>query len=129
MNKLKHDISVPPGKLGEFIDSAKEICNNLLPGVRINPFGHLGDGNVHFNLSPPKGKIDFSELDDEIYSRLAELASSMSGSFAAEHGIGRAKIIMADKLRDPIERDIMSKLKKSLDDLNQLNPGVLFLEK
>jgi FAD/FMN-containing dehydrogenase len=127
--QLKHDISVPPGRLVEFLDEAVKICNTLLPGVIINAFGHLGDGNVHYNLSPPKGRKNFSNLDNIIYSKLGELATKMSGSFAAEHGIGRAKIMMADNLRDPIERDVMRKVKKSLDHLNQLNPGVLFLDK
>jgi FAD/FMN-containing dehydrogenase len=93
--------------------------------VIINPFGHLGDGNVHYNLSPPLGQRDFSGLDSEFAVKLGKLATVMGGSFAAEHGIGRAKTMLADVLRDPVERHLMLRLKKSMDEVNQLNPDVL----
>ena len=128
--QLKHDISVPLGKIAEFLHQADDECNKLIPGVRINQFGHLGDGNIHYNLSPPKGKKDFSKKqEEETYNLLAELASKMSGSFAAEHGIGRTKIAMADRLRDSSERSMMRSIKKSFDETNLLNPGVLFNDK
>jgi FAD/FMN-containing dehydrogenase len=123
--QLKHDLSVPPGKLAKFLDHANDVCHEVLEGVAINAFGHLGDGNVHYNLSPPTGHQDFSGLDDEFAIELGRLATVMGGSFAAEHGIGRAKTLLADTLRDPVERDLMWRIKKSLDDTNQLNPGVL----
>lgn len=123
--QLKHDLSVPPGQLAKFLDRANDVCVEALEGVKINAFGHLGDGNVHYNLSPPVGKQDFSGLDDEFAVKLGRLATVMGGSFAAEHGIGRAKTMLADILRDPVERDLMGRVKKSLDDTNQLNPGVL----
>ena len=123
--QLKHDISVPPGQLVDFLERANNECSEILEGVRINPFGHLGDGNIHYNLSPPLGRRDFSGFDSEFAVKLGKLATAMSGSFAAEHGIGRTKIMLADILRDPVERNLMAQLKKSLDDANQLNPGVL----
>ena len=123
--QLKHDISVPPGQLVKFLDRANDECSQVLKGVTINAFGHLGDGNVHYNLSPPAGQQDFSGLDVEFSTKLARLATVMGGSFAAEHGIGRAKIVLADVLRDPLERNLMMQLKKSLDNACQLNPGVL----
>jgi FAD/FMN-containing dehydrogenase len=123
--QLKHDLSVPPGQLGEFLDRANNVCSELLKGVIINAFGHLGDGNVHYNLSPPLGKQDFSEFDSEFSLRLSRLATVMGGSFAAEHGLGRTKTALADMLRDPFERDLMAHIKKSLDESEQLNPGVL----
>lgn len=123
--QLKHDLSVPPGQLAKFLDHANDVCHKVLKGVTINAFGHLGDGNVHYNLSPPAGHQDFSGLDDEFAIKLGRLATVMGGSFAAEHGIGRAKTLLADTLRDPVERDLMWRIKKSLDDTNQLNPGVL----
>ena len=123
--QLKHDLSVPPGQLGEFLDRANDECSEVLKGVIINAFGHLGDGNVHYNLSPPLGQQDFSGLDIEFAIKLARLATKMGGSFAAEHGIGRSKIALADCLRDPVERNLMGCVKKALDDRNQLNPGVL----
>jgi len=123
--QLKHDISVPPEQLVDFLNRANDECNKILKGVRINPFGHLGDGNVHYNLSPPIGQLDFFGLDSEFAIKLGRLATIMGGSFAAEHGIGRTKTFLADILRDPVERNMMMRIKKSLDDSNQLNPDVL----
>ena len=123
--QLKHDISVPLGQLVEFLDRANYECSKILEGVRINPFGDLGDGNVHFNLSPPLGQQDFSGLGSEFAIRLGRLATVMGGSFAAENGVGRTKTVLADVLRDPVERNLMARLKKSLDETKQLNPGVL----
>ena len=123
--QLKHDLSVPPGQLVEFLDRANNECSKILDGVRVNAFGHLGDGNVHYNLSPPLGQADFSELDSEFSLRLGLLSSTMGGSFAAEHGLGRTKTALADLLREPLERDLMARIKKSLDQSGQLNPGVL----
>ncbi|MDB2549223.1 FAD-binding oxidoreductase [Porticoccaceae bacterium] len=123
--QLKHDISIPPGSLGEFLKIANEQCCELLDGVRINAFGHLGDGNVHYNLSPPSGLQDFSNLDSELSIRLYRLAALMKGSFAAEHGIGRIKLELADDLRSPVERNLLKVIKRSIDEMNQLNPGVI----
>jgi FAD/FMN-containing dehydrogenase len=123
--QLKHDLSVPPGRLVEFLDRANDECREVLEGVTINTFGHLGDGNVHFNLSPPPGHRDFSGLDSEFAAKLGSLVSVMGGSFAAEHGIGRVKTALADTLRDPVERNLMVRVKNALDDTSQLNPGVL----
>jgi FAD/FMN-containing dehydrogenase len=101
--QLKHDLSVPPCQLVDFLDRANNECSEILDGVRINAFGHLGDGNVHFNLSPPSGRRDFLGLDSEFAIRLGRLATDMGGSFAAEHGIGRTKLELADLLRHPVE--------------------------
>ncbi|MHA6687631.1 FAD-binding oxidoreductase [Mesorhizobium sp. A556] len=123
--QLKHDISVPPGKVGQFIAAGETACAGLLPGVRVNPFGHLGDGNIHYNLSPPVGQVGFDGKAGEIGQALAALATGMGGSFAAEHGLGRSKIGLADEHRSAIERDLMARLKKALDPSGTMNPGVL----
>ena len=123
--QLKHDISVPPGKLVSFLDKAEDICNDILSDVRINPFGHIGDGNIHYNLSPPLGKSCFLNLDKFFSLRLSKLANDMGGSFAAEHGIGRAKLELTDQLRGDVERNLMLDIKKSLDKKNNLNPGAV----
>lgn len=123
--QLKHDISVPPGRLADFLTSAANECEAILEGVRINAFGHLGDGNVHFNLSPPIGYEGFSNLEKELTVRLSELADGMSGSFAAEHGLGRGKVSLADRLRDPVERRLMQGIKSMFDEAGHLNPGVI----
>lgn len=123
--QLKHDISVPPGAMGEFLKRAAILCEEILEGVRISPFGHLGDGNVHYNLSPPLGNDGFSGLESVFAVRLGKLATELGGSFAAEHGLGRAKVALADELRDPVERHLMKRLKTSFDDAELLNPGVV----
>ncbi|KZX92662.1 FAD-linked oxidase [Erythrobacter sp. HI0019] len=123
--QLKHDLSVPPQVLAEFLDRASEECRDILDGVRANPFGHLGDGNVHFNLSPPPGQQGFLGLDETFALSLGQLATEMGGSFAAEHGLGRAKVALADRLRDPVERSLMARLKSSFDVSGNLNPGVI----
>jgi FAD/FMN-containing dehydrogenase len=127
--QLKHDISVPPGLLADFLDRAEGACEAILPGVRINAFGHLGDGNVHYNLSPPIGHLAFAELDSDFAIMLGKLATEMSGSFAAEHGLGRSKILLADSLRGAAERRLMARLKSAFDDVGNLNPGVIVPEK
>ena len=76
-------------------------------------------------MSPPIGEKDFSGLESELSMSLASLASKMNGSFAAEHGLGRTKIMLADSLRGRVERDMMRCIKNSFDDRNHLNPGVL----
>lgn len=123
--QLKHDISVPPGRLAGFLKRAEKICSSILPGIRINPFGHLGDGNVHFNLSPPRGMNDFSGREEEFALQLGSLAEEMGGSFAAEHGLGRTKVWLADILRDPAERKLMRSIKHAVDQAGTLNSGNL----
>jgi FAD/FMN-containing dehydrogenase len=123
--QLKHDISVPPGAIARFIEAGAIICDAILPGVRINPFGHLADGNIHYNLSPPERQSDFGGKAAEFGQALATLATEMRGSFAAEHGLGRAKIALADNHRSPVERALMSRIKEALDPSGIMNPGVL----
>lgn len=123
--QLKHDISVPPGLMGEFLRCANAQCQEILPGVRINAFGHLGDGNVHFNLSPPLGQNGFSGLEGTFALRLGQLVGEMNGSFAAEHGLGRAKVDLAKQLRNPVERQLMAQLKIGFDTIGNLNPGAI----
>lgn len=123
--QLKHDISVPPGRLGDFIADGAGLCDSILSGVRINPFGHLGDGNTHYNLSPPVGAEDFGPHAAALAEGLGRLASAMGGSFAAEHGLGRSKIALADALRSPVERKLMLGIKRAFDPQFALNPGVI----
>ena len=123
--QLKHDISVPPGRIAEFVAEGAKVCEGVLPGTRINPFGHLGDGNIHYNLTPPTGQADFAGLGPDLALSLARLADGMGGSFAAEHGLGRSKVVLADALRDPVERGMMARIKSAMDGSGILNPGVI----
>lgn len=126
--QLKHDISVPPGRLDEFMAQASALCARLLPGVRVNPFGHLGDGNTHFNLTPPEGSPGFADMASELARQIGALAGQLGGSFAAEHGLGRTKVALADALRSPEERALMAAIKQAIDPKNLMNPGVVLSE-
>lgn len=123
--QLKHDISVPPGQLAAFIAQACALCEQRLPGVRVNPFGHLGDGNTHFNLTPPAGQTDFGAAPDVLSREIGALAVQMGGSFAAEHGLGRSKVALAEALRSPVERALMRSIKDAIDPHNLMNPGAV----
>ncbi len=122
--QLKHDISVPPGRIADFVENGAALCQALVPGVRINPFGHLCDGNIHYNLTPPEGD-DFQGQEAALALALAQLAGQMGGSFAAEHGLGRAKITLADALRPAQERQLMRAIKTAFDPAGRMNPGVI----
>lgn len=121
--QLKHDVAVPVGRLAGFVDRASTVASDILPSVRINPFGHLGDGNVHFNLSPPEGTADFSGKAEALTNAIYETAVAEGGTFAAEHGLGQAKVAMADRLRPPVERDLTRTIKAAFDPKGRLNPG------
>ena len=116
---------MPPHQIARFITLGTEACEAILPGVRINPFGHLADRNIHYNLSPPDGQAGFADKAEALGQAIAELATAMGGSFAAEHGLGRAKITLADRTRTPVERALMARLKAALDPAGTMNPGVL----
>jgi FAD/FMN-containing dehydrogenase len=122
--QLKHDISVPVGRLADFIAEGAELCEARLPGIRINPFGHLADGNIHYNLTPAPGMEDFAGQDEALGLEIAGLATRMGGSFAAEHGLGRSKVSLADALRPPAERALMCAVKRAFDPAVLLNPDV-----
>lgn len=123
--QIKHDISVPVAKLGTFIDAITPKLDDILSGVRLNPFGHLSDGNIHFNLSPPVGHVDFGNAKEALSLCLYQEAENVQGSFAAEHGLGRLKIPFADQLRSQEERDLMQDIKRAIDPRGHLNPGVI----
>lgn len=123
--QLKHDISVPVARIAAFIAAGNDLCQRIVPGVRINPFGHLGDGNIHYNLTPPEGQAGFGGQDAALALELARLAADMGGSFAAEHGLGRSKIALADALRSGVERCLHRRIKAALDPAWVLNPDVI----
>ena len=122
---LKHDVSVPVGEVAEFITAAQEAVIQALPGVRVVAFGHVGDGNIHFNLSQPVEMPAAAFLEER--GRLAEVVydvvSQFSGSISAEHGIGLAKRSHLRRYKSETDVTLMQALKQALDPENLLNPG------
>ncbi len=122
-----HDISLPLSRLAEFIDRAGPALGALDPTVRINCFGHLGDGNLHYNVFPAKGRprSDYDPIRGAVKETVHDLASALGGSISAEHGIGRLKT--ADMIRyvDPTKIAAMRAIKAALDPVGILNPGAV----
>lgn len=124
---IKHDISLPVSKLPAFLSRALPAICAALPGVRPCPFGHVGDGNLHFNLSKPEGGDDaaFLALSEVAHDVVHDLVVEMGGSIAAEHGIGRLKVAALTRYKQPVELDMTRAIKTALDPDNHLNPGVI----
>ncbi|MFC1674164.1 FAD-binding oxidoreductase [Pseudomonadota bacterium] len=122
---IKHDVSVPVSKVPQFIDQATALVEERIPGVRVCAFGHLGDGNIHYNLTQPEGaeKQAFLGLWEDTNRAVHDLVAGLGGSFSAEHGVGQLKTGEMARLKDPVELDLMRTLKDALDPQNRMNPG------
>jgi FAD/FMN-containing dehydrogenase len=122
---VKNDVSVPVSKVPEFIRRAAAACENLIPGIRAAPFGHMGDGNIHFNLLQPEDADAawFLAQDHAIMDAVNEVVRALDGSFSAEHGIGRLKPYMMPDWRGGAELEAMRRIKAALDPLGIMNPG------
>lgn len=122
---LKHDISVPTGSVGDFIAAADEAVARVIPGVRVVAFGHVGDGNVHYNLSQPKNSdaASFLARRDELALVVYEVVDRFNGSISAEHGIGQAKRAHLRQFRSDTELGLMRAVKQAIDPGNIMNPG------
>ncbi|GAC1337593.1 MAG: FAD-binding oxidoreductase [Beijerinckiaceae bacterium] len=122
---IKHDVSVPVASVPAFIDEASAAVVAALPGARIVAFGHLGDGNIHFNISQPIGadKAAFLARWGGINTIVHGIVTQLHGSISAEHGIGRLKRDLLPQVKDPVALDVMRALKRTLDPKGLLNPG------
>lgn len=122
---IKHDVSVPVSRVPELITRGTAAVLTAYPGVRPCPFGHVGDGNVHFNISQPLDMDKDAYLAEwENMNRIIhDLVVEMKGSISAEHGIGRLKVEEMEHYKDPIELDLMKTLKAALDPKRTMNPG------
>ncbi len=122
---IKHDVSVPVAALPEFVAKGSAWVAKNVPDARLMSYGHVGDGNLHFNLSQPAGGSApaFLEKRIEIQRAIYDLVLSMRGSFSAEHGIGRYKVGELERYRSSVELDLMHTLKRALDPKGILNPG------
>ena len=122
---IKHDVSVPVARVPELIARANQLVELMIPGARPVPFGHLGDGNIHFNLEQPEGAdpASFLAQDHAIMDKVNEVVRRFDGSFSAEHGVGRLKPYMMPEWRGGAELDAMRRIKAALDPAGLLNPG------
>jgi FAD/FMN-containing dehydrogenase len=122
---IKHDISVPTAAVPDFIAEANAAVVKLIPGARPVPFGHLGDGNIHYNVSQPVGAdtADFLGRWHEVNAVVFEIVLRMGGSISAEHGIGVLKRDELPEVKDKVAIELMRQLKAMLDPLGIMNPG------
>jgi FAD/FMN-containing dehydrogenase len=122
---IKHDVSLPIARIPEFLVKAATVVERACPGARPVPFGHLGDGNVHYNVSQPPDmdKARFLGLWEPLSNAIHTLVAEMGGSFSAEHGIGRMKRGELRRLKDPVALDLMLAIKAAFDPNAILNPG------
>lgn len=124
---IKHDISVPLNAVPAFLERAIAAVEAMVPGCRPVPFGHMGDGNIHFNVSQPVGadKAAFIARWGEMNEAVHAIVTELHGSISAEHGIGRLKRYLLPGVKDPVELALMKTLKTTLDPQNILNPGAV----
>jgi FAD/FMN-containing dehydrogenase len=122
---IKHDVSVPVASIPAFLDDAMAAVESFVPGCRPVPFGHIGDGNIHFNVSQPVGadKEEYLAKWDEMNAIVHGIVASYGGSISAEHGIGRLKRDLLSDVKSEIEMDLMQRIKAAFDPKGLLNPG------
>ncbi len=124
---LKHDISVPLSRMQEFLERAAALVLERVPEAQVLAFGHVGDGNLHYNVRLPAGGA--GPVDPQghaVTQAIYDLVADLGGSFSAEHGIGLTKKAHLARYRGGVELELMRRLKRALDPENILNPGKLF---
>ena len=131
---IKHDISVPISSIGTFIDETSALIELAFPGIRMVVFGHLGDGNLHYNVSPPVDRTGaehedwFIGLQPAINLLVHDAVAAANGSISAEHGLGQLRRDEAARYKSPVEKALMRKLKAAFDPLGIMNPGKVLAE-
>ncbi len=122
---IKHDVSVPVAAVPAFLRNAHAAAIALIPGARPMPFGHLGDGNIHYNILQPEGanKADYLRHWDAMNTAIFAVVKKYGGSISAEHGVGVIKRDLLPSVKDPVALELMKSLKRMLDPKGILNPG------
>jgi D-lactate dehydrogenase (cytochrome) len=122
---LKHDVSVPVARVPDLVARGADVAERLIPGVRVCAFGHMGDGNVHFNLSQPKGmdRAAFLAERERVNRSVHDLVRELNGSFSAEHGVGQLRLADMARYKSSVELDLMRAIKTALDPKGIMNPG------
>ncbi|MDP2369996.1 FAD-binding oxidoreductase [Rhodoferax sp.] len=123
---IKHDISVPVSSIAEFVQTTEALLRAALPGIRLVNFGHLGDGNLHFNVQAPVG-VDpatfLREHEAQVNTVVFDSVQHFYGSISAEHGVGSLKRDTLEHYKSAVALDLMRSIKRALDPLNLMNPG------
>ena len=122
---IKHDISVPISRIGDFVERADAALSQAFPGIRIVTFGHLGDGNLHYNQSKPEAgeNAAFIAAQSQVNELVHDIVHQLGGSISAEHGIGQLKRDELLRYKSPLEMDLMRSIKRTLDPQGLMNPG------
>jgi FAD/FMN-containing dehydrogenase len=122
---IKHDISLPVSSIADFIAATEPQLQAAFPDCRLVCFGHLGDGNLHFNVAPPEGVAneDFLQRQAEVNRVVHDAVAAFGGSISAEHGIGALKRDELARYKSPVELNLMRAIKAALDPLGLMNPG------
>ncbi|MBM3406086.1 MAG: FAD-binding oxidoreductase [Betaproteobacteria bacterium] len=123
---IKHDVSVPISAIAEFVAHTNAALTTRFPGVRMVVFGHLGDGNLHYNVSPPEGATDeaaFLAMQPDINRLTHDAVVARRGSISAEHGLGQLRRDEAARYKSPVEMSLMRAIKQALDPLGIMNPN------
>jgi FAD/FMN-containing dehydrogenase len=122
---IKHDVSVPVTSIPEFLRRAKKVVDGVCPGALPVPFGHFGDGNLHYNVTQPPGmdRDQYLALWVPMSEAIFTLVTELGGSISAEHGIGQMKRDALKRYKSDVELDMMRAIKRALDPKGILNPG------
>lgn len=122
---IKHDVSVPIAEVPHLIEEGTRAAEAIVPGIRTCAFGHMGDGNIHFNFSQPEGADGkaFMAGAEAVHGAIYEIVLKLGGSVSAEHGIGQLKTELLRRVKDPVALEVMRAIKRALDPNGIMNPG------
>ena len=123
---VKHDISIAVSRIPEFVRVTDALLQQAIPGVRLVNFGHLGDGNLHYNVQAPEGANGAAFLrdhEDQVNTLVFDSVDAFNGSISAEHGVGSLKVDKLEKHKSPVALGMMRAIKQALDPQNLMNPG------
>ena len=122
---IKHDVSVPVSHMAEFVETTNRAVQSRFPGVQHIIFGHLGDGNLHYNIArgARRSEEELLALQDQVYQVVHDNVFRFGGSISAEHGVGQLKRDVLPNYKDPVEMALMARIKAALDPLGIMNPG------
>jgi FAD/FMN-containing dehydrogenase len=123
---IKHDISIPVSLIPAFVAETDALLALEVPGVRLVDFGHLGDGNLHYNVQAPEGvdgQAFLRDNEERVNTLVFDQVAKFNGSISAEHGVGELKVGKLPLYKDPAALAMMRAVKQALDPQNILNPG------